>query len=161
MPGIGPAIHMEMTMTAFPAPHTTKRPLWLILPTAAALAWNVFGLWQFGKFLTQTPARLMAEGMTEAQAAAYTSLPGWMTLVFAIGVIGGTIGTALLLWRRQLSVPVLAASLAGYVALFAGDWAHGLFAILPMQLAILSTVVAIASASLGLSLFAAKRDILR
>jgi hypothetical protein len=58
-------------------------------------------------------------------------------------------------------VPVLAVSLAGYVALFAGDWAHGLFDVLPMQLAILSTVVAIAAASLSLSLFAAKRAILR
>jgi hypothetical protein len=152
---------MEMTMTAVPVPQETRRPLWLILPTAGALAWNVFGLWQFGKFLTQTPASLMAEGMTEAQAAAYTSLPGWMTLVFAVGVIGGTIGTALLLWQRRSAVLVLAVSLVGYVALFAGDWAHGLFDILPMQLAILSTVVGIAAASLGLALFAAKRAILR
>jgi hypothetical protein len=56
---------------------------------------------------------------------------------------------------------VLAASLVGYIALFVGDWVHGLFDILPMQLAILSTVVAIAAASFGLSLFAAKRDMLR
>lgn len=148
-------------MTAFPVPQTTRRPLWLVLPATAALAWNVFGLWQFGGFLTQTQRSLMAQGMTEAQALAYTSLPGWMTLVFAIGVIGGTLGCALLLGRRNLAVPVLAVSLAGYIALFGGDWAHGLFDILPMQLAILSTVVAISAASLGLSLFAKNRGILR
>lgn len=148
-------------MTAFPLPQTTKRPLWLTLPSGAALAWNVFGLWQFGKFLNQTPTSLMAEGMTEAQAAAYTLLPGWMTLVFAVGVLSGTLGTALLLMQRRSAVPVLVVSLVGYVALFVGDWAHGLFDILPMQLAILSMVVAIAAASLGLALFAFKRDILR
>jgi hypothetical protein len=148
-------------MTALPLSQPMKRPLWLILPTALALAWNVFGLWQFGGFLTQTNESLMAQGLTEAQATAYNSLPAWMTLVFGIGVIAGTLGTALLLLRRQSAVPVLALSLIGYVALFAGDWAHGLFDILPMQLAILSTVVAIAVASLGLSLFAARRGILR
>lgn len=148
-------------MTALPLSQTKKRPLWLVLPAGAALAWNVFGLWQFGKFLTQTPASLMAEGMTEAQAAAYTSLPGWMTWVFAVGVIGGAFGTALLALQRRGAVRVLGVSLAGYVALFAGDWAHGLFAILPSQLAILSMVVAIAAAAFGLALFAAKRDSLR
>lgn len=147
-------------MTALSFPQPAKRPLWLILPTTACFSWNVFGLWQFGGFLTQTTESLMAEGLTEAQALAYNSLPAWMTLVFAIGVIGGTLGTALLMLQRKGAVPVLAISLAGYVALFVGDWAHGLFAILPIQLAILSTVVAIAVASLGLSLFAASRAIL-
>jgi hypothetical protein len=150
-----------MTILPLDQTRSAPRPAWLILPAAAALAWNVFGLWQFAGFLAQTPESLMAEGMTEAQAAAYTGLPGWMTLVFAIGVIGGTIGCALLLARRSLAVSVLVASLAGYIALFAGDWAHGLFSVLPLQLAILSTVLAIAGASLGLSLFAAKRGILR
>jgi hypothetical protein len=148
-------------MTALSLPQTPTRPFWLILPASAALAWNLFGLWQFAASLTHTPESLMAEGLTEAQAVAYAGLPGWMTLVFAVGVIGGALGCALLLARRNRAVPVLAASLAGYIVLFAGDWAHGLFAILPMQLAILSTVVAIAAASLGLSLFAAKRGILR
>ncbi|MCX7287038.1 MAG: hypothetical protein NTW20_05640 [Rhodobacterales bacterium] len=148
-------------MTALPVPQFTKRPLWLVLPATAALAWNVFGLWQFGGFLTQTQGSLVAQGMTGAQALAYTSLPGWMTLVFAVGVIGGTIGTGLLLLQRRLAVLVLAVSLPGYIALFAGDWAHGLFDILPTQLAILSSVVAIAGGSLALSLFAARRGILR
>lgn len=147
-------------MSTQSVPTPVGRPLWLTVPTAAALAWNVFGLWQFAAFVTQTPDGLMSKGMTDAQAAAYTSLPVWMTVVFAVGVIGGAIGCVLLLARRRSAVAVLAASLVGYVALFLGDWAHGLFTILPNQLAILSTVVAIAAASLGLALFAAKRDIL-
>jgi uncharacterized membrane protein YpjA len=135
--------------------------LWLVLPAAGILAWNVFGLWQFAKSLTATPESLMAEGLTEVQAVAYAGLPAWMTLVFAVGVFGGTVGSALLLVQRRAAVAVLAVSLAGYVVLFAGDWAHGLFSLLPQQLAILSTVLAIAVAALGLSLFAAKRGILR
>jgi hypothetical protein len=152
---------MEMTMTAVPVPQTAKRPQWLMLPAGAALAWNLFGLWQFGGILTQTTDSLMAMGMTEAQALAYNDLPAWMTLVFAVGVIGGALGTALLLLQRRVAVAVLGVSLVGYVALFVGDWVYGLFAVLPSQLAILSMVVGIAVASLGLALFAAKRDILR
>jgi hypothetical protein len=151
---------MEMTMTALPLPQA-KRPLWLVLPATAALAWNVFGLWQFGGFLTQTNDSLMAQGMTEAQALAYNGMPAWVTLAFSVGVIAGTFGTLQLVLRRRAAVAVLGVSLAGYIALFAGDWAYGLFTILPSQLAILSMVVAIAAASLGLSLFANKRNILR
>lgn len=148
-------------MTALSLPNTARRPLWLVLPATAALVWNVFGLWQFGGFLTQTTDSLMAQGMTEAQALAYNGMPAWVTLAFAVGVIAGTLGTALLVLRRRAALAVLGVSLAGYIALFAGDWASGLFAILPSQLAILSTVVAIAVASLWLSLFANKRNILR
>ena len=148
-------------MTALSLPNSAMRPLWLALPATAALAWNVFGLWQFGGFLTQTSDSLMAQGLTEPQALAYNGMPAWVTLAFAVGVIAGTLGTVLLVLRRRASVAVLGVSLAGYIALFAGDWAYGLFAILPSQLAILSMVVAIAAASLGLSLFANKRNILR
>jgi hypothetical protein len=150
-----------MTMTALPLSKSPPRPVWLVLPASAALAWNVFGLWQFGGFLTQTTDSLMAQGMTEAQALAYNGMPAWVTAVFAVGVIAGTLGTVLLVLQRGAAVPVLVLSLVGYVALFAGDWAYGLFSVLPMQLAILSTVVAIAAASLWLSLFAAKRGSLR
>jgi hypothetical protein len=152
---------MEMTMTALPLPKSTKRPLWLVLPATAALAWNVFGLWQFGGFMTQTNDSLMAQGMTEAQALAYNGMPAWVAIAFAVGVIAGSLGTVLLVLQRRASVAVLVVSLAGYIALFAGDWAYGLFAILPSQLAILSMVVAIAAASLWLSLFANNRNILR
>jgi hypothetical protein len=152
---------MEMTMTAVPVPQTSRRPLWLTFPAGAALAWNVFGLWQFGGFVTQTNDSLMAMGMTEAQALAYNGMPAWVTLAFAVGVIGGALGTALLLMQRRAAVAVLGVSLVGYIALFAGDWAYGLFEVLPSQLAILSMVVGIAAASLGLALFAAKRDIPR
>ena len=100
-------------MTAVPVPQTSRRPLWLMVPAGAALAWNVFGLWQFGGFVTQTNDSLMAMGMTEAQALAYNGMPVWVTLAFAVGVIGGAIGSALLLMQRRAAVAVLGVSLVG------------------------------------------------
>jgi hypothetical protein len=57
-------------VTALPLQRSPLRPVWLILPAAAALGWNVFRLWQFAGFLTQRQDSLMADGMTEAQAMA-------------------------------------------------------------------------------------------
>ncbi|HEU4408588.1 MAG TPA: hypothetical protein VFS43_25225 [Polyangiaceae bacterium] len=66
---------------------------------------------------------------------------------FAVGTFGGLAGCLLLLLRRRVATPVLAASLAGYVLLFAGDVTEGVFAALGApQVATLSAVVAIAAA---------------
>ncbi|QYZ69984.1 hypothetical protein [Neotabrizicola shimadae] len=146
-----------MTALTFAPP----RPLWLILPAAGALAWNIFGLIRFADSLTQTPESLMAQGLTEAQALLYAGLPGWMTLAFALGTGLGTLGGLLLLLRRSTATWVLAVSLAAYIALFTGDLAHGVFDGMPAQLAILVVVVAIAAALFALSLVARNRGILR
>lgn len=135
--------------------------IWLPGVAVAGLGWNLFGLWQFAGSLRQTGESLMAAGMTAEQAELYLALPGWMTVVFAVGVIGGTVGSVLLLLRRVAAVPVFALSLAGYIALFAGDLAYGVFAGLPEQLVIITTVVLIAGALFALSLFARKRGMLR
>lgn len=135
--------------------------IWLPVAAVAGLGWNLFGLWQFAGSLRQTGESLIAAGMTAEQAEIYLALPGWMTVVFAVGVIGGTVGSVLLLLRRVAAVPVFALSLAGYIALFAGDLAYGVFAGLPEQLVIITTVVLIAGALFALSLFARKRGMLR
>lgn len=134
---------------------------WLPVAAVAGLAWNLFGLWQFAGSLRQTGESLMAAGMTAEQAETYLGLPGWMTAVFALGVIGGTVGSVLLLLRRREAVPVFGGSLAGYVALFAGDLAYGVFAGMPEQLGIITCVVLIATGLFALSLFARKRAMLR
>jgi hypothetical protein len=135
--------------------------VWLPVVAVAGLGWNLFGLWQFAGSLRQTGESLMAAGMTAKQAEIYLALPGWMTAVFAVGVIGGTVGSLLMLLQRAAAVPVFAVSLAGYVALFAGDLAYGVFAGLPEQLVIITSVVLIAAALFALSLFARKRAMLR
>ena len=138
-----------------------RAALWLPGAALAGLGWNLFGLWQFAGSLRQTSESLMATGMTAEQADIYLGLPGWMTAVFALGVIGGTVGSVLLLLRRRVAVPVFGVSLAGYIALFAGDLAYGVFAGIPEQLVIITCVVLIAAGLFALSLFARKRAMLR
>lgn len=141
-------------MTALSLKSTPLRaPLWLTAAALGGIAWNVFGAVQFAGSVTATTESLIASGMTAEQAAVMTGYPAWMTLAFAVGVFGGLIGSVLLLLRRAAAMPVLAASLAAYVALWIGDAVHGVFAALGApQVAILTTVVAIAAA-----LYAASR----
>ena len=89
---------------------------------------------------------MMGLGMTQVQAELYASLPLWMPLVFGVGTVGGLVGSLLLLARNRLAVPVFAVSLAGYVALFVGDWLLGVFAAFGMtQVITLCFVVGIAA----------------
>ncbi len=111
-----------------------------------ALIWNAYGVVQFAGSVTATQDSLLAKGLTAEQAAVMTGYPAWMTIAFAIGVFGGLAGSALLLMRKAWAVPVFAASLAGYMALYAGDIVHGVFAAMGTpQVIILSIVVAIAA----------------
>ena len=98
----------------------------------------------------------MATGMTQAQADIYLSLPAWISVVFAVGVFGGLIGSFTLAARKAITVPIFAVSLVGYLFLFAGDTYYGVFAAIPVQLVILATVVVIAAALLAVSMLAKK-----
>ncbi len=64
-----------------------------------------------------------------------------MTIAFAVGVFGGALGCLLLLARRAIAVPVFALSLAGYLALYAGDILHGVFAAMGAPQVVVLTVV--------------------
>ncbi len=134
-----------------------RLPAWTFVVGALGTAWNVFGLVQLADFVTQTQASLMMQGMSPAAAQLYYGLPDWMKLAFAAGSIGGLVGSLLLLARHRTAIPILAISLAGYLALFAGDYAHGVFEAIPGQLAVLLVVVAMAVLLLGAGLFAGKR----
>lgn len=133
-------------------------PRWVAGAAAIGVLWNAYGVYQFAGSLSATATDLMSGGMTEAQATLYLALPFWMTLVFAVGVAGGLIGSVLILMRSRMAVPVLTASLAGYLALFAGDVAYGVFAGIPQQLAILGVVVVIAAVLLWIARHARARS---
>lgn len=118
----------------------------------AGLLWSLFGAFQFVVQTFSDEAGLIASGMTPEQAQLYAGLPVWMALVFAIGTIGGTIGSGLLLAGRKASVAVLAISLVGYLALWAGDAVLGVFAVFDTpQIVVLSFVVAVAAGLLWLA----------
>lgn len=131
---------------------SAKPALWFWVVTSLGLAWNLFGLVQFIGSLGATQDSLTASGLTVEQANVMLGYPVWMTLAFAIGVIGGVVGCGLLVLRKGSATPVFALSLVGYIALWLGDAIHGVFAALGTpQIVILSLVVLIAAALLVLA----------
>ena len=132
-------------------------PLWLLFVAGAAMAWNLFGLYQLNDSMMQSEGGLMMRGMSAEAARIYHALPAWMHVAFALGAGGGAIGSMLLAMGRRGATVVFAASLAGYIALFVGDWIHGLFAVLPGQMSIAAVVLAIAAAMLALSAWVQQR----
>ena len=121
-------------------------PAWITAAGLFGLAWNAYGGMQFFGAVTATQGSLIASGLTPEQAAVMTSTPGWMTVAFAIGVLGGFLGSALLLARSGAARPVLFTSLVAYIVLYVGDITEGVFAVMgPPQVIILTTVVLIAA----------------
>jgi hypothetical protein len=140
---------------------TTARLRTSAIIATLGVAWNLFGAVQFLQTLGSTPQSLMDMGMSAEQAFVYTSYPAWMNAGFGLGVFGGLLGSALLLARRRSAVPVLAASLAGYLVLYAGDITEGVFAALGApQIAILTLVVAIAAGLFVWARWLDRRDLL-
>ena len=128
----------------------------------AAVAWNAFGVAKFLESARSTPESLQRMGMTTHQAAVYSSYPAWMSVAFAVGVFAGLAGSVLLLAGRKNAMPVFGASLLGYLVLFVGDVTEGVFAALGApQVAILSTVLAIAGALFAWSRSLARQGFLR
>jgi hypothetical protein len=125
------------------------------------LIWSALGVFQFWTSTTSTPDMLMASGLTRAQAESYAQLPLWMNVAFATGVFGGIAGSVLLLTRRRAALLPLMASLVGYLILYAGDVALGIFALFgASQVAILSFVVAVAALLLWLARSGDRRGLL-
>jgi len=90
-------------------------------------------------------ATLRAMGLDHDAAETLAGLPVWMDVAFGVGVIGGLVGSVLLLAHRRLALPVFVASLIGYCVLFVGDVTEGVFAALgASQVVVLTSVVAIA-----------------
>lgn len=129
-------------------PHSPRAglPLWARGLAGFGVLWSLYGVLQFANSSFASADVLMTRGMTPAQAELYAGLPIWMTIVFAVGVFGGVVGSTLLFLGRHQALPVLAASLVGYVALFIGDAALGVFAAFgPSQIAVLTFVVVVAA----------------
>lgn len=151
-------LHSSVAET-LPAPAQRRLPTWATAVAAVGIAWNLYGLVQYQSALTAIAESLVASGLTPDQAAVMTGYPGWMTLAFGIGVVGGLVGSVLLLLRQRLAPPMLAISLAAYIALWIGDAVHGVFAAMGApQIIILSAVVVIAALLFAVSRHAAVRS---
>ncbi|SMD19374.1 hypothetical protein [Rhizobium sp. RU36D] len=138
--------------------YSLRAPAWFLAAGVGGIAWNIYGVVQFARAIVATEETLVASGLTAHQAAVLIGYPGWMTLAFALGVFGGLAGSVLLLFRLSVARPVLAVSLAAYIALWLGDAFHGVFAAMGLpQVIILTFVVAVASVLFALSRHPAAR----
>jgi hypothetical protein len=81
---------------------------------ALAILWNGFGtvLWGGTSFM---PDRFL-DGLPAAHREYVSGLPFWSTLTWGLGVLGGVVGSILLLLRNRWAVPAFALSLFGAVA---------------------------------------------
>ncbi|KPH65283.1 hypothetical protein AMS58_20695 [Pseudoalteromonas porphyrae] len=84
-------------------------PDWLKSVAWAALAWNLLGVIAFIMQLFMTPD--MISKLPIEQQAAYSNIPLWSTIAFAVAVFGGALGCILLLLRKAIARDVFALSL--------------------------------------------------
>lgn len=84
-------------------------PDWLKSVAWAALAWNLLGVIAFIMQLLMTPD--MISKLPIEQQAAYSNIPLWSTIAFAVAVFGGALGCILLLLRKAMARDVFALSL--------------------------------------------------
>ncbi len=88
-----------------------SRPLGFWIVSVLALLWNLLGMAIFFMQINM-PAETLA-AMPAEQRALYESTPVWVDGAFAVAVFGGALGSAMLLMRKRLALPLLALSLLG------------------------------------------------
>ena len=92
-----------------------SRPVWFPAVALLAVLWNGFGVAMY-----LSSAGLFGDpmaGLSEAERAAASSIPGWVTGAFAIGTFAGLIGSLGLLLGKAWAQPVLIVSLVGLLVL--------------------------------------------
>jgi hypothetical protein len=130
---------LEITMTD--APMKTPWHLWLI--GVIAVLFNSIGVFDFVMSMAQGAKYQASAGMTPDQIAHYQQMPSWMTVVWAVGVLGAFLASMLLLLRRKLAWPVFVLSLAAFLVsvIYTYVLTNG-GAVMGQQMAITSAVIA-------------------
>lgn len=88
-----------------------KAPKWFMVVATVALVWNILGVVAFINHITMT-AEMIAKLPDEEQAL-YASSPIWATASYALAVVAGTLGCALLLMKKVLANTFFVCSLLG------------------------------------------------
>jgi hypothetical protein len=94
---------------------TNKTPWHLWVVGVLALLFNAIGVFDFSMAMAQGADYMAKAGMTPEQIDHYVNMPGWITVVWAIGVFGAFLASVLLLLRRKLAATLFAVSLAAFV----------------------------------------------
>ena len=123
------------------APRSTPGHVWAV--GVFALLFNAIGVFDYTMNQLQGPKYLASTGMTPEQVAHYQAMPGWMMVVWAVGVFGAFGASVLVLMRRALAAPVFAVSLAAFlVSVFYNYVLTNGGALMGRQMAIISAVIA-------------------
>ena len=122
---------------------TVKAPWHIWLTGIIAMLFNAIGVFDFVMTMAQGAEYQASAGMTPDQIAHYQTMPGWMTIVWAIGVFTAFLASILLLLRRKLALPVFVLSLAAFLVslLYTYVLTNG-GALMGRQMAIMSAVIA-------------------
>ena len=80
-----------------------------------AIIWNALGLFAFVAHLALINNPEMLSQLSEAEQSLYNAQPTWYVLVFAMAVIGGFLGSILLLLRKPAAFVLFALSLLGII----------------------------------------------
>lgn len=92
-----------------------SRPAWFTAVALLAVIWNAIGVAMYLSSVGVLGDPMT--GLTEAERAAASSIPGWVTGAFAIGTFAGLIGSLGLLLRKSWAQPVLIVSMLGLLVL--------------------------------------------
>ena len=123
------------------APMKTPWHLWLV--GVIAVLFNAIGVFDFVMSMTQGAAYMASAGMTPDQIAHYQAMPGWMTVVWAVGVFAAFLASIFILLRKKLALPIFVLSLAAFLVslLYTYVLTNG-GAVMGQQMAIMSAVIA-------------------
>jgi hypothetical protein len=122
----------------------SKTPWHLWLVGVFASLFNAIGVFDFVMSMAQGAKYLASAGMTPEQIAHYLQMPGWMTVVWAVGVFGAFAASVLLLMRKKLAGAVFALSLVAFlVSLFYTYVLTNGGVFMGQQMAITSAVIAV------------------
>lgn len=123
-------------------PVRTPWHLWLV--GVIATLFNAIGVFDFVMSIARGAAYQASVGMTPEQIAHYQQMPGWMMVVWAVGVFGAFLASLLLLMRNRLAGLVFIVSLAAFlVSVFYTYVLTNGGAIMGRQMAVTSAVIAL------------------
>lgn len=92
----------------------TTFPKWFWLVAGLALLWNLAGLGMFFQMMTMTPES-MAQYYNAEKMELMKQTPSWVNIAFGLAVIAGTLGSILLLLRKNWAFPIFIISLLGVI----------------------------------------------
>jgi hypothetical protein len=99
----------------------TKIPIWYWIVATVLLIWNLMGIASFYMHVFISDEALAA--LPENEAALMGEYPMWTSIVFAIAVFGGALGTLGLLMKRKWAKELLVISLIAILI----QMSHSLF----------------------------------